>query len=237
MNDLDSDGDFLLKVDEITIELDHRTIVDHLSFSLKQGDIISVLGPNGAGKTVLLKCLLGILPYTGHIRWDKRVTTIGYVPQRLPFAKTIPLSGYDFFALKHASHDVTRQVLEVVGLEDEILYRMIGELSSGQFQRLLIAWSLINKPQVLLFDEPTTGIDIGGEESIYTLLKSLVGTWFKAMIIVTHDLNVVYQFSNHVICLRRKAICQGKPEEVLTPERLHLLYGEKISHHHHPQRP
>ncbi len=226
------DNELVLQVNNLTVELDHQTILDRLTFSVKQGDIVSILGPNGAGKTVLLKCLLGLLPYHGEIIWRKGIK-LGYVPQRLPFIKDIPLSVREFFALKQVSDQVIERILSDVGLDYHFLEHKMSDLSSGQFQRLLIAWSLVGKPDVLLFDEPTTGIDIGGEESIYTLLDNLKNDWFLAMLLVTHDLNVVYQFSNHVICLNKKTTCIGPPNEVLTPESLQKLYGGGIKYYTH----
>ncbi len=225
-------NEFILKVSDLTIELDHQIILEKLSFSLKQGDIVSILGPNGAGKTVLLKCLLGLIPYHGEVLWQKGIK-IGYVPQRLPFIKDIPLSVREFFALKQASNQVIEKIISAVGFNAQFLEHRMSDLSSGQFQRLLIAWSLIGKPEVLLFDEPTTGIDIGGEETIYTLLSHLKKDWFLAMLLVTHDLNVVYQFSNQVICLNKQNACMGPPNEVLTPESLQKLYGGGIKYYIH----
>ena len=222
----------LLKVQDLTVELDHESIIKDLSFRLKKGDVVSVVGPNGAGKTVLLKCLLDLLPYQGKITWKKDIK-IGYVPQRLPFIKDIPLSVSDFFALKHVNHQDMQNIMRAVGFNEDISLRKIGDLSSGQFQRILIAWSLVSKPQVLLFDEPTTGVDIGGEETIYELLTNLKEQWYDSMVLVSHDLNVVYEFSTHVICLSKKTICSGTPQEVLTPESLRKLYGSEIKFYQH----
>ena len=225
----------ILKVRDLHVALDHRSIIEHLSFIVKIGDIVSIVGPNGAGKTVLLKCLLGLLPYGGEITWEKDIK-IGYVPQRLPFIKDIPLSVMDFFKLKPANEKEVHDIVHAVGFTDEIFTRKIGELSSGQFQRILIAWGLIGYPQVLLFDEPTTGIDIGGEETIYNLLSRLKEQRQLTMLLVTHDLSVVYQFSTNVICLSRQTICAGPPREVLTPESLHALYGGDIKYYQHNHR-
>ncbi|EHL31811.1 metal ABC transporter ATP-binding protein [Legionella drancourtii] len=227
------DDNTLLTVNNLTVKLDDRLVIDRLSFSLNNNDIISILGPNGSGKTVLLKCLLGLLPFSGSITWKKGVK-IGYVPQRLPFIKEIPLNVGEFFLLKKTTYSEIINTLHEVGFDKEIYNRKIGYLSSGQFQRLLIAWSLIGNPDVLLFDEPTTGIDIGGEETIYNLLESLKNkNWYNAMLLVTHDLNVVYQFSNQVICLNKQAVCLGPPNEVLTPENLRNLYGGGIKFYKH----
>jgi zinc transport system ATP-binding protein len=222
----------ILKVTDLNVELDHRRIIEHLSFTVKRGDIVTILGPNGAGKTVLLKCLLGLLPYDGEIEWEQGIK-IGYVPQRLPFIKDIPMSVQDFFALKPASAQEVRDILQVVGFNEELFPRKIGDLSSGQFQRILIGWSLIGDPQVLLFDEPTTGVDISSEETIYNFLTKLRKERQLTMLLVTHELNVVYQFSTHVICLKKQAVCYGPPREVLTTESLRNLYGGDVKYYEH----
>jgi zinc transport system ATP-binding protein len=214
------ENDLILKVQDLNVELDHRLIIENLSFIVKRGDIVTILGPNGAGKTVLLKCLLGLLPYAGEIRWEKGIK-IGYVPQRLPFIKDIPLSVMDFFALKPASEPEVRDIVQVVGFSEEFLARKIGDLSSGQFQRILIGWSLIGNPQVLLFDEPTT------------FLAKLRAERHLTMLLVTHELNVVYKISTQVICLRRQAVCYGPPREVLTTESLQNLYGGDVKYYQH----
>jgi len=232
------DKNTILKVKNLNVELDGEKIIENLSFGVKEGDVLTILGPNGAGKTVLLRTLLGVLPYKGEIEWAKKIK-IGYVPQRLPFIKDIPMSIEEFFKLKEASRKEIKEILNSVGFkENPALFqkRGIGKLSSGQFQRILVAWALIRNPDVLLFDEPTSGIDIGGEETIYTLLAKLKEKRNLTILLVTHDLSVVFKFSNFVICLNKCPICQGVPKEVLTPEILYKLYGEEVKfyeHHRH----
>jgi len=224
----------ILKVKNLNVRLEKEEIIKDLSFEIKQGDVLTVLGPNGAGKTVLLRTLLGVLPYKGEIDWQKEVK-IGYVPQRLPFIKETPMSVEEFFELKRASRKEIREILNSVGF-GSALNKKIGELSSGQFQRILVAWALVGNPDVLLFDEPTTGIDIGGEETIYTLLVKLKEKRNLTILLVTHDLSVVFKLSDFVICLNKCPICQGVPKEVLTPEILYKLYGEEVKfyeHHRH----
>jgi len=221
----------ILKVKNLNVRLEKEEIIKDLSFEIKQGDVLTVLGPNGAGKTVLLRTLLGILPYKGEIKWEKEVK-IGYVPQRLPFIKETPMSVEEFFELKRASRKEIREILNSVGF-GSALNKKIGELSSGQFQRILVAWALVRNPDVLLFDEPTTGIDIGGEETIYGLLAKLKKEKDLTILLVTHDLSVVYKFSNSVICLNKCPICQGSPKEVLIPEILRKLYGEEVKFYEH----
>jgi zinc transport system ATP-binding protein len=222
----------MLEVEGLGVTLDGRAVLERLSFTVTRGEILTILGPNGAGKTVLLRALLGLLPHRGQIRWKPGVR-IGYVPQRLPYIRNIPVTVADFFALKrHAGADV-RALLHTVGLGPELASRRMGELSSGQFQRILIAWALAGDPQVLLFDEPTAGIDIGGEETVYRLLARLHRERALTMLLVTHDLAVVYELSSTVLCLHKAPICHGPPLEVLTPERLRQMYGAEVKYHRH----
>ena len=225
----------ILKVKNLEVVLDNQEIIENLSFAVKRGEVLTILGPNGAGKTVLLKTLLGILPYKGEIEWPKEVK-IGYVPQRLPFIKDIPLSVEDFFKLKEASREEIKEILNSVGFAENFLNKKMGELSSGQFQRILVAWALIRKPDILLFDEPTTGIYIGGEETIYALLTKLKEKRNLTILLVTHDLSVVFKFSNFVICLNKCPICQGAPREALSLETLSQLYGEEVKFYEHQRR-
>jgi len=222
----------ILKITNLNVVLDHQIIIENLSLEVKYGEVITILGPNGAGKSVLLKTLLGLLPYQGQIEWAKGIK-IGYVPQRLPFIKDIPLSIKDFFDLKKSSEKGTKEILDIVGFRDDFLRKKIGNLSSGQFQRILIAWGLVGNPQVLLFDEPTSGVDMSGEVTIYNFLATLQKERGLTILLVTHDLSVVYKFSTDVICLNRYPICYGSPREVLTPESLQKLYGGEVKYYQH----
>jgi zinc transport system ATP-binding protein len=222
----------VLQVSNLKVTIEGQVIIENLSFSAKRGEVLTILGPNGAGKTVLLRTLLGLLPYEGSIRW-RRGTRIGYVPQRLPYIRDIPLSVEDFFALKRDAKADAREMLRAVGLGEDLAKKRMGDLSSGQFQRILIAWSLAGEPHVLLFDEPTAGIDVGGEETVYALLARLNRERELTMLIVTHDLAVVYEFSSMVLCLSRQLVCYGPPVAVLTPERLRQLYGTEVKYYQH----
>lgn len=212
--------------------LSNRTIIHNLSFTVVRGEVLTIVGPNGAGKTVLLKSLLGLLPHTGTIEWDRRVK-VGYVPQRLPFIREIPMTVRDFFNLKGRSADMRDEILKSIDITKGMLASQVGALSSGQFQKVLIAWSLLGQPDVLLFDEPTTGVDIAGEETVYALLEKLQRERDLTMLLVTHDLSVVYRLSTRVLCLNRHLVCFGPPNEVLTPESLRELYGADVKYYRH----
>jgi len=221
----------ILEVENLSVELNGVKIIKELSFRVQEGEIVTILGPNGAGKTTLLKTLLGMIPYKGKIQWKEGIKK-GYVPQRLPFIKDFPLTVKEFFRLKENSEEKIKKVVKAVGLE-KFLDRRIGNLSSGEFQRTLIAWALLKNPKVLLFDEPIAGIDIRGEETIYSLLLKLNKKRKLTVLLVTHDLSVVFRFSSYVICLNRQPVCQGKPKRVLTPEALEKLYGTEIKFYSH----
>jgi zinc transport system ATP-binding protein len=226
--------ELVLRVENLNVVMDGQRIIENLSFEVKEGDVVTVLGPNGAGKTVLLKTLLGLLPYEGTVTW-KPGMRLGYVPQRLPFIRDIPLSVQDFFRLKKTSDKDAEHILYSVGFRENYAQRRMGDLSSGQFQRILIAWALISNPQVLLFDEPTTGIDFHGEETVYALLARLKEERNLTILLVTHDLSVVYKFSTDVLCLNKHMVCQGPPRKALTPQSLRELFGEEVKFYQHRQ--
>ena len=235
----------VLKVSDCTVVLDGLTLLSGISFAVRKGEALAVIGPNGAGKTLLFKALLGLVPFSGTIEWQAGLR-IGYVPQKFPVDKTVPLSVREFFLLKakrfwfpdqtflqHLAHE-----LSLVGLSQEVLERPVGELSGGQLQRLLIAWAMLDHPEVMLFDEPTAGIDVGFEETVYHLLQRLQRERGTTILLISHELSIVYRYADQVLCLNREMLCHGKPHEVLRPEDLTRLFGEggfyeheKIAHH------
>lgn len=227
------DSDVVLSVRDLGVELDGSVILAGLSFELKERDTLVILGPNGAGKTVLLRALLGLLPHRGQVAW-KAGARIGYVPQRIPINRELPVTVGDFFDLKKVKPADVPALLRQVGVIDpNFPAKQLGLLSSGQFQRVLIAWALAADPTVLLFDEPTAGVDVGGEETIYNLLHRTQQERRLSVILVTHDLSTVYSRATHVLCLNNKASCYGRPEEILDPEVLHRIYGQEIRFYRH----
>ena len=223
----------ILRVNNLTVSIEGESIIKNLSFDVKKRDILTILGPNGAGKTVMLRALIGAVPYSGEISWEKNIK-IGYVPQRLPMIKDIPMSVKEFLELKTASKKEIIDILNSVGMEEsKILEKRVGDLSSGQFQRILVGWALIGNPDVLLFDEPFEGIDIASQKTIYNILKKLHKEKSLTIILVSHDLSVVYQFATNVLCINRKRLCIGLPKKILTPKNLSNLYGRGIKYYFH----
>ena len=229
------EDNIILKVKNLTVVLDNEKVIKDLSFQVTKGEILTIMGPNGAGKTVLLRTLLGFLPYQGQIAWKSNVK-VGYLPQGLTQlkVKNLPLSVEEFFQLKNIPKKEIKKSLDLVGVkEKDFLKKQIGNLSGGQFQRMLIAWTLVDDPQVWICDEPTTGIDIGGETTIYSLLYKFWQQKQLTILIATHDLNIIYKYSHNVLCLNKETFCFGPPKEILTPQALERAYGEKISFYKH----
>ncbi len=230
----------ILSVKNLSVELEGEKIIDDLSFDVKEGETFVILGPNGAGKTVLLKALLGLIPYQGEINWQSS-GRIGYAPQRLPLIKDIPLSVEEFFKFKKISGKERAEILKEVGIDDTSVFKKrLGWLSSGQFQRILIAWALAGLPadeagdcRVLLFDEPTAGVDIGGEETIYHLLHKIKKEKNLTVFLVSHDLSIVFKYATNILCLNKQKICWGSPKEALTTENLARLFGGEVKFYPH----
>ena len=229
----------LLRVNNLTVRIDDKLVIEDLTFALAPGERLSILGPNGAGKTVLLKALLGLLRYSGEVRWDPAVR-IGYVPQKIDAEIHLPLTFNDLFTAKSAGLKVPSQnIAEIsarVGMTKETLRTPVGHLSGGQFQRGLIAFALLGNPNVLLLDEPTASVDEPGEEHIYELIHRLQEEQNLATIMVSHDLSFVFRYATTVLCLNRQRVCFGSPKEALSHDVLERLYGESVGFYDHNHR-
>lgn len=222
-----------LQVKNLSVELNNQKIIEKLSFEVKKGETLVVLGPNGAGKTTLLRALLGIIPYQGKVTWS--VENTSYLPpnELLQRKEILPLTIEDFYSLKNIGKKKVFKSLKSVGLEKEVYKKRIANLSTGQFQRLSIAWALVDNPDTLLFDEPTSGIDIGGAETIYSLLHNFWKKQKLTIILVTHDLSVVWEHADNVLCLNKKGLCHGVPSQALTTENIKQLYGVGVKYYKH----
>ena len=223
----------LLEVRNLSVTIDGIHIFKNISFSLRPEEVLAIIGPNGAGKSVLLKTLLGFFePTTGTISWAPG-TTCGYLPQRFHVDHYLPMTVEEFLALKPNQKYSLKETAQLVGIEEHWLKKNLATFSSGQLQKILLAWSIIDQPKVLLFDEPTENVDIVAQESVYDLLHHLQNTLKISVIIVSHDLNVVYRYANQVLCMNHAMTCYGPPKETLTNETLSELYGDYAFFHHH----
>jgi zinc transport system ATP-binding protein len=226
----------ILSVANLRVAFGHQVVIDDLSFDVRQGECLAVIGPNGAGKTVLLKALLNLVPHQGAIRWSPEART-GYVPQKVAADRQLPIRLRDLLASKaavlHLPESEIGAVAAEVALSPQVFNTSVGHLSGGQFQKALIAFALLGRPNVLLFDEPTASLDELAEEHTYDLLHDLQQKKGLAVILVSHDLSIVYRYANRVLCLSRGKVCVGPPKELLTPAMLEDLYGGPAKFYRH----
>jgi len=235
----------VLSVKGLEVAFNGHKIVDDVSLDVVRDSTIAIIGPNGAGKTVLFRAVLGLIPYKGKVTWAEDAR-IGYVPQKLFISKDFPLTVSEFLHFKEQDHKIIHEILNSVGFKDvasshthndvRVLRTKLGALSGGELQRVLIAYALLGKPNVLLFDEPTSGVDVSAEETIYSLIDKLKAEKDLTIIFISHELQVVYKYADSVLCLNKEKICFGPPREVVDKESLTKLYGEDVSlyqHHEH----
>jgi zinc transport system ATP-binding protein len=261
MNRADPSGaDFVLRVRDVSVVLGGVTVLSNVSFDPVPGKLTAIVGPNGAGKTTLLRAILGLVPYTGVIergrRRGRQPIRIGYVPQHLDFDRMMPITVLDFLCcglqraplwlgLRRRARRRASAALERTGAGGWE-QRRLGGLSGGELQRVLLAMALANDPDVLLLDEPVSGIDVAGEQLFCDLLGSLQREGPYTTLLVNHDLSIVTRHADYVVCLNRTVHCQGNTVETLTAENLRSLYHYDIglfghsglheghAHDHHP---
>jgi zinc transport system ATP-binding protein len=226
----------MIEVRRLTISFGASPIIEDLSVSVAAGESLAIIGPTGSGKTVFFRALIGALPYTGEIRWAPGAR-IGYVPQKLDIERDLPVTGYDLLrARAHVAHtpeDDIRGALDLVDLGDNVARKPIGTLSGGQFQRLLVAFAFLGRPNVLLLDEATAGIDEPGQEQLYERINRLTRERHLTVLLISHELSLVYRYANRVLCVGHGRSYVGPPTEVLTPERLEAVYGSPMKYHVH----
>jgi zinc transport system ATP-binding protein len=242
----------VLKVKNLTVIKNEHKILENINFSVTKGETVAIIGPNGAGKTTLFKAILGLIPYDGEVKWRDGIK-LGYVPQKLYVDQDVPLTTREFFELKEKNKSKIMDALYSVGFEKDaqehfhdgvkhthiekhILDNRMGVLSGGELQRVLIAWSLLGNPDVLLFDEPTSGVDIGSEESIYIMLDRLKKQKNLTIMLISHELEIVYQHATNVVCINKENVCYGPPRKTLTKDTIEKLFGEDVDfymHDHH----
>lgn len=219
-------------------------VVQNVSFELKKGEAIGIIGPNGSGKTSILLSILGILPYIGEItlntKTEKKENAIGYLPQKLEINKSLSITVYDFLKLninyrnKEEKNKIIKEMLAFLHSKN-LKNKQFIHLSRGEIQRILFIASLLNNPEILLLDEPTTGADPTAEETIYQHIAELKEAKNIGIIFVSHDLSIVHKLADKVLCLNKQMICFGEPSEALNEAVLKKLYGEnmKLYEHHH----
>ncbi len=227
-------------IENLTVRVDGRSILEDINTVIRAGSVTAIIGPNGAGKTTLLKVILGQQKYAGTVSFKNSdgshvKAEFGYVPQTLDFDRGLPMTALDFLILplqkaplwwgrKSQSVSTALENLKLVEAV-HLANRQIGKLSGGELQRILLAAALSGRPNLVLLDEPVSGIDIAGEGLFCDLLDSIHLHENFTMVIVSHDLSIVSNHADRVICLNGKLVCDGPAADALTPSNLQAVFG------------
>ena len=234
----DQAGEPLLVANDIAYVKRGKTILTEISLQLSKGEIITLIGPNGAGKTSLVRILLGLAKNTSGSVERKHGLVIGYVPQRIQVPEVMPLRVYDFLNVS-GDYDAERcqQILDEVNCS-YLLYSPMQSISGGEMQRVLLARALLKKPQLLVLDEPASGMDIIGQQGLYKTIQAIRDKHECGILMVSHDLHLVMAATDRVICLNTHICCTGHPDDVSEHPEYLKLFGDAIdglalySHHH-----
>lgn len=221
------------KIDNLGVVKGSDIILENVSFHIHCGQLTTIIGRNGAGKTTLIKALLGDIKHTGNIRFQnhhgrEKKLRIGYVPQKLSLDENSPTSVYDLcasflsslpvFAVKSKRlYKTVEKKLSDFGAEKLIDKRMC-DLSGGETQRVLLSLAMTPVPDILLLDEPVSGMDQEGLDTFYKKLTELKNSNDIAVVMISHDFQYVSKYSDRVILLDKTVLCNGTPEEVLSSE-------------------
>ncbi len=243
------------ELEHVCFRYDGERVLDEVSLRIARGDFLGIIGPNGAGKTTLLRIFLGLLrPECGHVRlfgadvaqfreWQR----VGYVPQKgVAFETRFPASVFEVVVSGRvgsaglgrpfgaADDEAARRALETVGMLP-FRDRLIGQLSSGQQQRVLIARALASHPDLLVLDEPTVGVDADAQVQFYSLLHRLNREMGTTLVLVSHDIGVISQEVTQLACLNRTLVFHGSPEEAVRSGALAEMYRAQswmVAHRH-----
>ena len=230
-----------IEVNNLSVSFSGNAILRDVTFGIERGEVVSIIGPNGSGKTTLVRAMLGLVEHRGRAMLDARplaqqTSKVGYVPQRFDFDRTFPLSVKEFLELTAARPDAEwrQEVLREFSV-GALLKQKLGTLSGGQMQRVLIAGALMKQPEVMILDEPTSGVDVEGVASFYELIRHINKEHSITVLLISHEINMVFATSTKVVCLNKDLVCCGDPKQVVTSETLEKLYGadHELRRHNH----
>lgn len=229
------------KIENFTVRAGQLTIFENVNMHVHCGQLTAIIGPNGAGKSTLLKSILGEVKHEGTIKYSDAKgkhtgnPVIGYVPQYLKFDVSSPTSVFDLFAacLSHAPvwlfpfSNLRRKVEENLAMvrAADLIDRRLGALSGGELQRVLLALALNPLPDLLLLDEPVSGVDRNGLKLFYEILEELQMSADMAIILISHDLSMVARYADQVVLMNKGVVCSGTPQEVFSDRRMKKIFG------------
>ena len=222
------ENNILVKLKDVGLKRNDKWLVKGVSLVVEKGKIITLIGPNGSGKSTTAKIALGLHKnIEGEVQ--KLTDKIGYVPQKISIDWTLPLRVKDFMLLTDDLNDkLIDEALTLTGV-DHLKYKNLGNLSGGEFQRVLLARAISKKPELLVLDEPVQGVDFTGEIALYELIKKISENLNCGILLISHDLHTVMSATDHVVCLNGHVCCSGSPLDVAKNKEYKALFGEQAS--------
>ena len=221
-------NNILVKLNNVGFQQNQKWLVKGVSLQVEKGKIVTLIGPNGSGKSTTAKSTLGIYKnIEGKV--EKFTNNIGYVPQKISIDWTLPLRVKDFMLLtENLKDDVLNEALSLTGVK-HLKDKNLGNLSGGEFQRVLLARAISKKPELLVLDEPVQGVDFTGEIALYNLIKKISEKLNCGILLISHDLHMVMTATDHVICLNGHVCCSGSPKDVARNNEYKALFGDQAS--------
>ena len=218
----------LLKLESVGFSKNNKWLVEGVSLEVKQGEIVTLIGPNGSGKSTTAKIALGIYKNIEG-RVNKFTNKIGYVPQKISIDWTLPIRVIDFMSLIEEPTDEQINIALNLTSVGHLKNKSLGDLSGGEFQRVLIARAIANQPDLLVLDEPVQGVDFKGEIALYELIKKISEELNCGILLISHDLHVVMAATDFVVCLNGHVCCSGTPQVVAKNNEYKELFGDRAS--------
>ena len=225
---MSTENNILVKLNGVGLKQNEKWLVKGVSLQVERSKIVTLIGPNGSGKSTTAKIALGIYKYIeGQV--EKFTNNIGYVPQKISIDWTLPLRVKDFMLLTdNLKDDALDEALTLTGVK-HLKDKNLGNLSGGEFQRVLLARAISKKPELLVLDEPVQGVDFTGEIALYELIKKISEKLNCGILLISHDLHTVMTATDHVVCLNGHVCCSGSPKDVARNNEYKALFGEQAS--------
>jgi zinc transport system ATP-binding protein len=219
----------LITASNISVYKNEKAILKNIDIKINKKDFISIIGPNGAGKTMLLKCLMGFYkPDVGQIE-RKKSLKIGYLPQNINIVNTMPITVKNFITLRKKFDEFSFKQVVSETQTSALVNKQLSILSGGEMQRVLLARSLLNNPELLILDEPAQNLDISGQMSFYKLLQSIYTNRDLSILMVSHDLHLVMVSTKSVLCLSNHVCCSGKPQQIAEDPEFISMFGKDMA--------
>lgn len=219
---------YLIKAEHLSLQINQRQILDDISLTIKPGEIITLIGPNGSGKTSLVRALLGLIELDQGTLHKKDKLVVGYMPQQLFIDAVLPMTVKRFLKMGlQVAEDEIRVVANNLAVE-ALLDQAVQSVSGGEFQRILLTRAILRKPDLLVLDEPAQGVDINGQQQLYQLISKVRDDIGCGVLMVSHDLHLVMEATDHVLCLNTHICCTGHPEAVSKHPEYLKLFGSTL---------